>query len=78
MPSIASLLCGITSQLYIRRSKYVHSNERHMWAAIDKRFMSEESSDPDDDQVFLVHSIPWHSEGAGLAQSSLQVSLTAQ
>lgn len=40
--------------------------------------MSEESSDPEDDQVFTVHPLPWRSEGAEMAQMSLQVSVTAQ
>ena len=66
-------------QLFIRQSKYIQSDERQLWADINKHLMSEESSDEDlDENTFYVHPLPWRSEGTEMINSINVASISLQ
>lgn len=50
-------------QLFEKRSLVVTEKEMNTyWKYLSQAYMTEESDDPDDQEIIVVHKLPWRSE----------------
>lgn len=58
------IICKHPSQLqtFDKRGTVVTEAEREKWLSLSYCYMTEESDDPSDPDVIIVHKLPWRSQ----------------
>lgn len=69
-PHCFTLICFVLFIEIKNRSECVLKTEEKYWKALTIEHMSEESDDTNDNNVIVIHHLPWRSTGTIYSQQS--------